>query len=172
MNRPHYYFGRADRRCLEAEFPQKLPTFRLKVFVRAAVSYGIVGLVFLTALSDDVYAVTLPAALPHHTLLRKGYALVAFAVAGGVLAPMLRSKHRTINTAIAMMLLSTAIEVAQRLLGSGEWWRWMAFDIASGFAGGFIGAVVYLSASRMQYSRAFAEPLRASSSDHASNEKR
>ena len=106
-------------------------------------------------MSDDVYAVTLPAALPHHTILRKIYGLVAFTVAGSVVAPILQRKHRVLTAAVIIGLLSAAIEIGQRLMGSGEWWRWMLFDIASGAIGGLAGALLHRTLNR---NRADASP--------------
>lgn len=108
----------------------------------AAAAATVLAVVVLTAMSADVYGATLPASLPHHTILRKLYALGAFALAGGVLAPIFDARARKLKVAIAIGMLSVAIEIGQRLLGSGEWWRWMTFDVASGVVGGYVGALV------------------------------
>ena len=108
----------------------------------AATSAAVLAMLVLAAMSDDVYGITLPASLPHHTILRKLYALAAFAVAGAIVAPLFTSRARTLKAAVAITLLSAGIEIGQRLLGSGEWWHWMAFDIASGVLGGFLGAFI------------------------------
>jgi len=106
----------------------------------AAMSAAVLALVILTALSDDVYGASLPASLPHHTILRKLYALAAFTLAGAIVAPLFSPRARILKAALAIALLSAGIELGQRALGSGEWWRWMAFDVASGALGGYLGA--------------------------------
>ena len=127
--------------CLEPQSAQVGSEARISGLY-AATSAAMLGIIILTAMSDDVYGATLPASLPHHTILRKIYALAAFAVAGAIVAPLFSPRARTLKAVVAIALLSAVIEIGQRLLGSGEWWRWMAFDVASGAVGGFIGAFI------------------------------
>lgn len=141
--------------CLAPAFKRGRLTVRISGPLRTVFSFAVLALVLLTAMSDDVYSLTLPAALPHHTILRKIHALVAFAVAGSVVAPILQRKHRVLRATVIIGLVSAAIEIGQRLMGSGEWWRWMAFDIASGAFGGLAGALLHRTLNR---NRADASP--------------
>lgn len=111
------------------------------------------AVVFFTATSDTVYKYTAPAWLPHHTMLRKAYAIIAFAIAAAIVAPLFSPRARVLKVTVAITLLSAGIEIAQRLLGSAEWWRWVLFDVASGTLGGLLGALTYEKIARIRQTK-------------------
>jgi len=87
---------------------------------------------------------TSPIALPHHVLLRKVYALAAFALLGVLLEksqlPRLRGP---VAAALAIGLYSWAIEFGQMAIDHvAETFAQHAFDVASGVVGGAIGVFV------------------------------
>ena len=84
--------------------------------------------------------------MPHHELLRKTYAVLAFALLGFVLE---RSNLRRIRGVAAagfvLAVYSYAIEIGQILIRqSSETFAEHAFDVASGLAGGALGALAAL----------------------------
>ena len=84
--------------------------------------------------------------MPHHVLLRKIYAVLAFALLGFVLerakVPRLRG---VLAAGIAIAAFSYAIEIGQIVIDrSGETFAEHGFDVASGLAGGTLGAFVAL----------------------------
>jgi hypothetical protein len=116
-------------------------TGRWRVFlvVAAAVLYAI-------AVSGPAYNATTPVTLPFHELLRKIYALLAFALLGFVLE---RSNLRRVNgvagAGIAIAVYSYAIELGQIFIAhSTETFADHSFDVASGLVGGALGALVAL----------------------------
>jgi hypothetical protein len=101
---------------------------------------------YAISLSGTAYELTSPAALPYHEVLRKTYALGAFALLGFALE---RSRLPRLGgvtaAAIAIAIYSTAIELAQTVFAhSTETLAEHGFDVASGLAGGALGAFVVL----------------------------
>lgn len=95
-------------------------------------------------MSGRAYNLTSPVTMPHHELARKIYAVLAFALLGFALE---RSKLRRLNgvfaAAAALMVYSYAIELGQIVFKhSTETFAEHAFDVASGLAGGALGAFV------------------------------
>ena len=115
---------------------RSLRLWRTALVVCAVVLYAI-------ALSRDAYELTSPAALSWHVLLRKTYSIGAF----GLLAFLLRrsriqGSETTVPIALAIALYSTAIEIGQYLTGVREGLTSNCIDIACGFIGGVLGAIV------------------------------
>jgi hypothetical protein len=111
-------------------------TWRVLNVLAAAALYAI-------AVNNTAYEATTPAADPHHTLLRKIYALGAFALLG-VLLERSRWPHvrGAIAGAIAVGLYSWAIELGQIAIDRvGETFAQHGFDVLSGVAGGALGAL-------------------------------
>jgi hypothetical protein len=92
--------------------------------------------------SNQAYEVTSPVELPHHILLRKVYALGAFALLGFLLVRSNVPRVRSVAAGgIAITLYSYAIELGQIVIdGSTETFAEHGFDVASGLAGGALGA--------------------------------
>jgi hypothetical protein len=111
-------------------------------------AFGIVAAIVLyaIALNGDVYDVTSPVSLPHHELVRKIYALLAFALLGFVLErARLRRVHGVLGAGIALAAYSYAIEIGQIVIAhSTETFAEHSFDVASGLVGGALGALVAL----------------------------
>ena len=116
---------------------------------RAALVVGAVAL-YATALSNGAYQVTSPASVPYHIVLRKTYALGAFALLGFLLEQSEISGLRGISrAAIAVGLYSTAIEFGQTYIsGSLEPMSEHVFDIASGVVGGAFGSWFSIARNR------------------------
>jgi hypothetical protein len=100
---------------------------------------------YAISLSGQAYELTSPAALSYHEVLRKTYAVGAFAVLGFALE---RSRVPRLGgvtvAAIAIAIYSLAIEIGQTVLGSTETPAEHGFDVASGLAGGALGAFASL----------------------------
>jgi glycopeptide antibiotics resistance protein len=99
---------------------------------------------FLLALSDIVYEVTSPPG-PLQILLRKSYSIAAFAILGYLPSRALWASEKTktpLYVAAAIAAYSLVIEVSQAILGAQEGLVWNAVDVAFGFVGGYLGAVV------------------------------
>jgi hypothetical protein len=113
--------------------------WRVFTVAAAAVLYAI-------AVSGPAYDATTPVTLPHHELVRKIYALLAFALLGFALERSdLRRAHGVAGAAIGVAVYSYAIELGQIFIGhSTETFTEHSFDVASGFAGGALGALVAL----------------------------
>ncbi len=113
--------------------------WRVFLAVAAVVLYAI-------AVSGPAYNATTPVTLPHHELVRKTYALLAFALLGFALERSnLRRVHGVAVAAIAVALYSWAIELGQIFIAhSTETFADHSFDVASGLAGGALGAFVAL----------------------------
>ena len=111
-------------------------------------AFGIVAalVLYVVSLSGDVYDATSPASLPHHEVVRKTYAVLAFALLGFVLErSRLRPVHGVLGAGIALAVYSYAIEIGQIVFAhSTETFAEHAFDVASGLVGGALGALVAL----------------------------
>lgn len=100
---------------------------------------AIVTFFFAIALSDAVYELTSPSSFEWHVLLRKVYSVIAFGVVGialGRAAPEWNRPLSLVQTAFAVALFSSAIEVGQKLAGSHEGLSWNVFDAGCGALGG------------------------------------
>ncbi len=114
-------------------------------------AFGAAAAVVLYAISVSgrAYNLTTPVTMPHHEAARKIYAVLAFALLGFALE---RSRFRRVNgaaaAAIALAIYSYAIELGQICFKhSTETFAEHAFDVASGFAGGALGAFLALMLS-------------------------
>jgi hypothetical protein len=100
---------------------------------------------YAISLSGQAYELTSPVALSYHEVLRKTYAVGAFAVLGFALE---RSRVPRLGgvavAAGAIAIYSLAIEIGQTLMGSTESLAEHGFDVASGLAGGALGAFASL----------------------------
>jgi glycopeptide antibiotics resistance protein len=76
------------------------------------------------------------------SILRKLYALAAFALVGLLSAPLFRTRRRR-AAALLVTGFSLAIEILQKIGGSRESIASNVFDILSGTIGGYVGAVVF-----------------------------
>jgi hypothetical protein len=101
---------------------------------------------YATAVSGPAYNATTPVTLPHHELVRKVYALLAFALLGFALErSTLRRMHGILGAGIAVAVYSYVIELGQIVISqSTETFAEHSFDVASGLAGGALGAFVAL----------------------------
>lgn len=111
-------------------------------------AFGVVSAVALYAIavSGRAYDLTSPASMPYHELVRKTYAVLAFALLGFVLE---RSNLRRIRGVLAagfvLAVYSYGIEIGQILIKqSTETFAQHTFDVASGLAGGALGALAAL----------------------------
>jgi hypothetical protein len=109
---------------------------------------GVVSAVILYAISVSgrAYNLTSPVTMPQHELARKIYALLAFALLGFLLERSnLRRAQGVLAAGIAIALYSYAIEIGQIVFKhSTETFAEHSFDVASGLAGGALGAFVAL----------------------------
>ncbi|MBV8362992.1 MAG: hypothetical protein JO193_00345 [Candidatus Eremiobacteraeota bacterium] len=111
--------------------------------------WAVVGVALVVAFSwaatdREVYETTSPHGLIAHVWLRKAYSIVAFAIVGAIVErwlPRINVVARVLCSAAVVGAYSALIEVAQKLLGSTESWRWNIFDIACGILGGCAGAL-------------------------------
>ena len=95
---------------------------------------------YVLALSNNVYELTSPAALPFHVVFRKLYSLIAFALLGYLVN---RAYDQSMwSTAIWVAIFSASIEAGQDLGGSTQGPAWNAFDTLCGAVGGAAGAWV------------------------------
>lgn len=101
---------------------------------------------FAVSVSGRVYDLTSPVTMPHHELARKTYAVLAFALLGYALErSQPRRLHGVLAAGIALAIYSYAIEIAQIVIDrSTETFADHAFDVASGLAGGALGAFIVL----------------------------
>ena len=76
-------------------------------------------------------------------ILRKTYSVVAFAIVGFFIAPLLRRNRRIRTDALIVAGFSTLIEIVQKAAGSVEGLPSNAFDIACGALGGILGAYAW-----------------------------
>jgi hypothetical protein len=111
-------------------------------------AFGTVCAVVLYAISVSgrAYNLTSPVTMPQHELVRKIYALLAFALLGFVLERAnLRRVHGVLSAAVAIAVYSYVIEIGQIVFKqSTETFAQHSFDVASGLAGGALGAFVAL----------------------------
>ena len=115
---------------------------RTLLFYRIALVVAAIVLLKL-AWSETAYNITSPKGLPHHLYLRKTYALGAFALLGALWERARIPHLRTIvAAAIAVGCYSAGIELGQIHAGVDETIGQHGFDIASGVAGGAVGAVI------------------------------
>jgi hypothetical protein len=100
------------------------------------------ALLYAVSVSGAAYEATTPVEMPHHVLLRKIYALGAFALLGFLLARSQVPRARSVTAgAVAIGLYSYAIELGQIVIDhSHETFAEHGFDVASGVAGGALGA--------------------------------
>jgi hypothetical protein len=117
----------------------RTPAWRAFGIVCAVVFYAI-------SLSGSAYELTSPVVLPYHEVLRKTYALGAFAVLGFALERSALPRLGGVAVAgIAIAIYSAAIEVGQTVFAhSSETLAEHSFDVASGLAGGAFGAFLAL----------------------------
>jgi glycopeptide antibiotics resistance protein len=101
---------------------------------------------YLISLSEPAYRLTSPLTMPHHELVRKTYAVLAFALLGFAFERSeLRRLRGVLDAGIVLALYSYAIELGQIVFArSSETFAQHGFDVASGFAGGMLGAFVAL----------------------------
>jgi glycopeptide antibiotics resistance protein len=111
-------------------------------------AFTIVSAVILYAVSVSgrAYNLTTPITLPHHELLRKIYALLAFALLGFALERSnVRRAQGVLAAGIALSIYSYAIELGQIFFThSTETFAEHTFDVVSGLAGGALGALIAL----------------------------
>lgn len=111
-------------------------------------AFGIVCAIvlYVISISGRAYNATSPTTLPYHEIFRKTYAVGAFAVLGFALErSRLRWANGVIAGGIAIGLYSWAIEIGQIVHAhSTETFAEHSFDVASGIAGGALGAFVAL----------------------------
>ncbi len=96
------------------------------------------------ASSDSVYNLTSPPG-PLQLLLRKSYSIGAFAIVGFLLARAISASQRTTSIfviALAVGAYSLVIEVIQAIVGSHEGLVSNTIDVAFGFIGGYLGALI------------------------------
>ncbi len=101
---------------------------------------------YAISVSNLAYELTTPVQMPHHVALRKIYAILAFALLGFALERSNFRPLRGVATAgIALAAYSYAIEIGQIVIDhSYETFAQHGFDVASGLAGGELGAFVAL----------------------------
>ena len=101
---------------------------------------------YKVAVSGSAYRATSPTSLPHHELLRKVYAVLAFALLGFLLERSRLPRLRGVAAAgIVIALYSYLIELGQiGFKHVQETFAQHGFDVASGLAGGALGAFVAL----------------------------
>lgn len=110
---------------------------------------------YVIAVNNTAYEATTPVEDPHHTLLRKIYALGAFALLGVLLEkshwPRLRG---TFAAALTVGMYSWAIEFGQIVFDHvGETFAQHGFDVLSGVAGGALGALAIRAFERRRVGR-------------------
>ncbi|MBV8689349.1 MAG: hypothetical protein JOZ59_04505 [Candidatus Eremiobacteraeota bacterium] len=101
---------------------------------------------FWAATAGEVYEATSPQTLIAHIWFRKLYSIIAFAIVGWIVARVLHAvpqARRAVMSAAFVGAYSALIEIAQKIHGSTESWRWNLFDIGCGVLGGLVGALVY-----------------------------
>jgi hypothetical protein len=96
--------------------------------------------------SGLAYELTTPIGMPHHVLLRKIYAVGAFALLGFLLEQSRFEQLRgPLAAGIVVAIFSYAIEIGQIVIDhADETFGQHAFDVASGLVGGALGAFVVL----------------------------
>ncbi len=117
---------------------------RWQTLLWAAVGVALVAGFSWAATDREVYETTSPHTLVAYVWFRKAYSVVAFAIVGAIVArwmPRASAIARILCSGAVVGAYSALIEVAQKLHGSTESWRWNIFDIACGIVGGFAGAL-------------------------------
>jgi hypothetical protein len=114
------------------------------------IAFAVCALVLWSiAVSNAAYEITSPATMPHHVLVRKTLAVAAFCLCALLYS---RSEFRIrgiLGSALAMGAFSLAIEIGQELIDHvQESFGQHAFDVASGAAGGVLGALVIAGLKR------------------------
>lgn len=112
--------------------------------MKAFVALAVFMLVFIAALNSDVETLTSPAYFAHPVVARKLLSILAFAVAGLAISPLLSSRYGILKAILSVAALSAGIELAQHFTGSNETLRWNLIDIACGAVGGAIGGTAYV----------------------------
>jgi len=104
---------------------------------------------YAVAVSGRAYNLTTPVTMPQHEFVRKVYALLAFALLGFLFERSnLRRAGGVLAAGIAIAVYSYAIEIGQIVFKhSAETFAEHSFDVASGLAGGALGAFVALLVS-------------------------
>lgn len=104
---------------------------------------------FGLALSRDFYNATTPDTFAWHTLLRKSYSVVAFAVVGFCYRKALAEHGEPVGPLQAATIVaaySALIEVAQYFGGAQESLTWNAVDVICGALGGAVAGLIPLKA--------------------------
>jgi Kef-type K+ transport system membrane component KefB len=119
--------------------------FNATTGARICTAVAAVGL-YLISVSGRAYNLTSPVTMPHHELVRKILALLAFALLGFLLQ---RSNVGRVQGVLAggivIAVYSYGIELGQIVFKhSWETLAMHSFDVASGLAGGALGAFVAL----------------------------
>jgi len=99
---------------------------------------------YYVALSDTVYNVTSPPG-PFQILLRKSYSIAAFALVGWLFARASSASGRprsALFVAFSVAAYSALIELGQAIGQTHEGLLWNLIDVACGFLGGLLGALV------------------------------
>ena len=112
----------------------------MKPWTAAAFIVGTI--LYVVALSNEIYAVTSPPALSWHVVLRKTYSVIAFASLGYLVGRAVREhggRPTPLGLAAAVAAYSLAIECGQAVVGSREGLAWEAIDVACGALGGLLG---------------------------------
>jgi hypothetical protein len=97
---------------------------------------------YVLSISGSAYEFTTPVEMAHHVLLRKIYAVGAFALLGLLVEKSQFERMRgVLDAALAVALFSFAIEIGQISIDHVvETFGQHSFDVASGFVGGALGA--------------------------------
>jgi VanZ family protein len=110
--------------------------------------FGILAAVALytASISGPFYDLTTPVTMVNHELLRKIYAVLAFALLGFALeCSRLRHMRGVLAAGVALAVYSYAIELGQIFIDHAkETFAQHAFDVASGLVGGALGALAAL----------------------------
>jgi len=102
------------------------------------------AILYAVSVNGAAYEATSPVEMPHHVLLRKIYAVGAFSLLGFLLARSNVPRARSVTAgAVVIGLFSYMIELGQIVIDqSHETFAEHGFDVASGVAGGALGAWV------------------------------
>ncbi len=105
---------------------------------------AVAAVLFVAALSSDLYNATSPPQLSWHVVLRKVYSIVAFTLVGYLFERAAAERGyatRAFAATLAVAVYSGAIEVGQFFAGSHEGLVWNAIDVVCGAVGGAIGTL-------------------------------
>lgn len=117
---------------------------RRRTFTWNVASIVVGTLLFLSALSTDLYNVTSPPDFVPHVILRKVYSVGAFALVVYLVGRASAQRGKPISVRMAIVIgaaYSGAIEIGQYFSGSVEGLGWNAFDVACGAIGGLLAAL-------------------------------